>query len=57
MRKADLYDQMVSSGRLDAIEKRLIAVEEFAENMAEALKEAENDKANVPKTFGGDSDG
>jgi len=62
MRKADLYDTMVSSGKLEELERRLIRVEDFAERMDKALAEepaVEEDtkkKAKKPKTFG-DVDG
>jgi len=57
MRKANLYDEMVSSGRLDDHERRLIALEDFAERMVaviEAAKEEEEEVKKKPKTFGGD---
>lgn len=57
MRKANLYDEMVSSGRLDDHERRLIALEEFADRLStvfeEAQKEVIDDNARKkPKTFG-----
>jgi len=56
MRKANLYDEMVSSGRLDDHERRLIALEEFAERMVAAIETAkeEEEVKKKPKTFGGD---
>ena len=61
MKKADLYDQMVSSGKLEELDRRLARVEEFAARMDEALRDEQdehekNTKAKKPKTFG-DTDG
>jgi hypothetical protein len=58
MRKANLYDEMVSSGRLDDHEKRLAYLEEFAIRVSgifdEAQKETIEEENKKPKTFGGD---
>ena len=59
MRKADLYDQMVSSGKLEELDRRLARVEEFADRMNEALSNEQEEqetveKAKKPKTFGAD---
>jgi hypothetical protein len=55
MRKANLYDEMVSSGRLEDHEKRIIALEEYAERMNEIVEETQKEEINKkPKTFGGD---
>jgi hypothetical protein len=58
MKKADLYDTMVSSGKLEELDRRLARVEEFADRMNEALSEEQEkeetvEKAKKPKTFGG----
>ena len=57
MRKATLYDEMVSSGRLDEHERRLANLEEFAQRMndivEESQKEAVEEEVKKPKTFGG----
>lgn len=59
MRKADQYDTMVSSGRLDELENRVARLEEFADRINEALSEEQNKmetetKAKKPKHFGAD---
>ncbi len=55
MRKANLYDEMVSSGRLDDHERRLIALENFAERMVGEIETAQDEEVvKKPKTFGGD---
>jgi len=59
MKKADLYDQMVSSGKLEELDRRLARVEEFADRMNEALSEEQEkeetvEKAKKPKHFGAD---
>jgi hypothetical protein len=59
MRKADLYDTMVSSGKLEELDRRLARVEEFADRMNEALSEEQEkeetvEKAKKPKHFGAD---
>jgi hypothetical protein len=55
MRKANLYDEMVSSGRLDEHERRLIALEEFAERMVAAMETAKEEEVKKkPKTLGGE---
>jgi len=59
MKKADLYDTMVSSGKLEELDMRLARVEEFADRMSEALSEEQAEaetktKAKKPKTFGAD---
>ena len=60
MGKADLYDVMVSSGRLDSLEKRIVNLEESSERINKVFTEAQEDEdqkeeANkVPKTFGSD---
>lgn len=55
MRKANLYDEMVSSGRLDDHERRLIALEDFAERMVAVIETAKEEEVKKkPKTFGGD---
>jgi len=61
IRKADQYDLMVSSGKIDEHERRLAKLEEFADRIETALsKEPEPDeeektetkKAKKPKHFG-----
>jgi hypothetical protein len=60
MRKADQYDVMVSSGKLEELDRRVARLEEFAERMNAALDEEQTEqdkKAKKPKTFGGEKDG
>lgn len=59
MRKANLYDEMVSSGRLEDHEKRLVSLEEFAEKMSELIidiqkEDIAEETKKQPKTFGGE---
>jgi hypothetical protein len=57
MRKADKFDELSSSGRLDEFDRRLTKCEDFIEKMDEVLEKAEEEeeeKAQKPKkTFGG----
>jgi hypothetical protein len=57
MRKADQYDQMISSGRLEDHERRIVAIEAFVDGMEKALnapeEKEEKAKTKTPKTFGG----
>ena len=54
MRKADQYDHMVSSGKLEELETRVRLLEDFAEKMDAVVNEPipETKKAKKPKTFG-----
>lgn len=53
MRKADLYDQLVSSGRMEDHERRIASLEDFImEIQKEPQKEPEKKANNKPKTFG-----
>lgn len=59
MRKAEQYDLMVSSGKLEELERRVVNLEEFAKRMNDLTQEVqenmENEEAKkTPKTFGGD---
>jgi len=58
MKKANLYDEMVSSGRLEEHERRLANLEEFAQRMNELIVKAQQEEikeeVKKPKTFGGD---
>jgi hypothetical protein len=55
MRKADKFDELVSSGRIEAIERRLAVCEEFIKKFDDAMQdmESEEGKNKKPKTFGG----
>lgn len=60
MRKAEKYDELMASGRLDAIEKRLKDHEDFIEKVGEFFEKLEQEeeseeakKPKVKKTFGG----
>jgi hypothetical protein len=58
MAKADKFDELVSSGKILEIDKRLSALEKFKEELEAAAREVseeekEEPKPKVPKTFGG----
>jgi uncharacterized protein (DUF1919 family) len=54
IRKADQYDMMVSSGKLEEHERRIAQLEVFAERLDKALSEEPEPekKAKKPKHFG-----
>jgi len=57
MRKADQYDLMISSGRLDDLESRVLNLEESASRINKVLVEAQEEEIKteakkVPRTFG-----
>ena len=58
VRKAEQYDLMVSSGRLDTMEKQIVNIEESLNRINKVFEDAQKDEIEtqekkVPKTFGG----